>query len=268
VLLWTRRSRAAVLVVFGVLFAVVVLAPLAMVVLAAFARSWTGVLPSGLTTAHLTDALSGDELASVSVSVQTAVAASALSVLLGTWAALTARSAPRPLRRVADAVLHLPVAVPSVVVGLSLLVAFSHPPLLLNGTRWIVVLAHLVIILPFTFNVVSAAAERLDSESGGVFDVAASLGATPARVLLRVRLPLLLPAMSASASLGLALSMGELGATVMLYPPDWRTLPVSVFASADRGQVFLASAGTLVLLAVTLAGLLALGAVRGRGAPR
>lgn len=264
-LLWTRRSRAAVLVAFGVLFLVVVLAPLAMVVLAAFARSWTGVLPSGLTAAHLTDALSGDELASVSVSVQTAVAASALSVLLGTWAALGARSAPRTLRRVADAVLHLPVAVPSVVVGLSLLVAFSHPPLLLNGTRWIVVLAHLVIVLPFTFTVVSAAAERLDD---GLFDVAASLGAGPARVLLRVRLPLLLPAMSASASLGLALSMGELGATIMLYPPDWRTLPVSVFASADRGQVFLASAGTLILLAVTLAGLLVLGTVRGRGAAR
>jgi 2-aminoethylphosphonate transport system permease protein len=97
---------------------------------------------------------------------------------------------------------------------------------------------------------------------------AASLGARPARVLLRVRIPVLLPAMSASASLALAMSMGELGATMMLYPPDWRTLPASVFALTDRGQVFLASASTVVLLVVTLAGVVLLGLVRGRGSAR
>ena len=37
---------------------------------------------------------------------------------------------------------------------------------------------------------------------------------------------LLLPALGAAAGLAVALSMGELGATVMVYPATWKTLPV------------------------------------------
>jgi 2-aminoethylphosphonate transport system permease protein len=253
-LLWTRRSRAVVWAVFGALFALVVAAPLAVIGLAAFARSWRGVLPSSFTTAQLATATSGDTLASLSVSVQTALIAALVAVLLGTWAAVSTPGAPGWLRRIADTLLHLPIAVPSVVIGLSMLVAFSQRPVLLNGTRWIVLLAHLIMVLPFTYSVVSAAVRR---EDPALAEAAPRRGASPARVLLLVRLPLLLPAMSASAGLGLALSMGELGATIMLYPPDWQTLPVSIFAEADRGQVFLASASTLILLAVTVAGLFA-----------
>ncbi|MCP2256821.1 2-aminoethylphosphonate transport system permease protein [Streptoalloteichus tenebrarius] len=261
----TRRSRFLLWLAFGVLFGVVIAAPLAMVGLAAVAGTWNGVLPAEYTARHLADAASGDALASALVSVQTGLVASLAAVLVGTWAALAVRSAPRPVRRVVDTLLHLPVAVPSVVVGLSLLVAFSQPPLALNGTRWIVLVAHLVIVLPFGYGVVSGALDRADP---ALAEVAASLGAPPALVLWRVRLPLLAPALSASASLSLALSMGEVGATVMLYPPDWRTLPVSVFAQADRGEVFLAAASTVVLLGLTLVGLLTLGLAKGRAAER
>ncbi|MFE0026465.1 ABC transporter permease [Amycolatopsis sp. NPDC059021] len=264
-LLWTRRSKIVLWAVFGVLFTAVVLAPLVMIVLASFAGHWTGVLPGGFTGTHFADALSGETFASLSVSVQTGVVASAAAVLLGTWAALAAEKAPSRVRRVVDTVFHLPIAVPSVVLGLALLVAFSRPPLAFNGTRWIVLLGHLMILLPFAYSTVSAAMARVDPL---LAQAAASLGASPARVLLRVRLPVLLPAMSASASLALAMSMGELGATMMLYPPDWRTLPASIFALTDRGQVFLASASTVLLLAVTLAGVVLLGLVRGRAAHR
>ena len=54
-------------------------------------------------------------------------------------------------------------------------------------------------------------------------------------VLLTVRLPLLLPAFTAAFGLSFALSMDELGATIMVYPPTWRTLPVTIFALSDRG---------------------------------
>ncbi|WP_020671838.1 ABC transporter permease [Amycolatopsis nigrescens] len=267
-LLWTRRSKLLAWAVFAVLFTVIVLAPLVMIVLASVAGSWTGALPGALTGAHFAEALSGENLASLSVSVQTGLIASAGSVLLGTWGALAVPEVSRVppwLRRIVDTVFHLPIAVPSVVLGLGLLVAFSGPPLILNGTRWIVLLGHLMIVLPFSYSTVSAAVSRADPL---LAQAAASLGAPPAMVLLRVRLPVLLPAMSASAGLALAMSMGELGATMMLYPPDWRTLPAGIFALTARGQVFLASASTVLLLVVTLAGLVAVGLLRGRTAER
>lgn len=260
-LLWTRASRIGLRCMFVLLFVPLIVAPVGIIAAAAVAVSWNGALPSGITGAHLAEAVSGDQLASALVSVQTAVLGSAVAVLVGAWAALAIDSVPGRLRRVGEGALHLAVAVPSVVLGLGLLVAFSRPPLLLNGTRWIVLTGHVLIVFPFAFSVVSAAVRRLDPAQG---EAAASLGATPARVLLRVTLPQLLPALSASASLALAMSMGEVGATIMLYPLEWRTLPVSIFALADRGEVFGAAAGTLLLLAITVSGLLALNALHRR----
>lgn len=264
-LVWTRRGRGVLWALFAVLFGVVILAPLAVIVLAAFAASWNGVLPGSFTGRHVGDAVSGDHLASLTVSLQTACGAGLLAVVVGTWGALAARSAPRAVRRVADALLHLPIAVSSVVVGLGMLVAFNRPPLLLGGTRWIVTAAHAVLVVAFAYSTVGAALDRLDP---AYEQVAGSLGASPARVLLRVRLPLLTPAITAAASLSVALSMGEVGATIMVYPADWRTLPVGVFTLTDRGRVFPAAALTLVLLTAALAVLLALGRLRGRAAER
>ena len=264
-LLWTRRSRAVLWAIFTVVIAVVFVAPIATVVLAAFAGAWTGPLPSDLGLTHVGDALSGDNLASLAVSLQTAFIAGALALVLGTWAALAARDAPPVLRRLTDAVFHLPIAVPSVAIGLGLLVTFNSRPLLLGGTKWIVVLAHTVLVLAFAFSSVSAALQRLDPSYR---EAAESLGASPFRVLTRVTLPLLLPALGAAAGLAIALSMGELGATVMVYPATWKTLPVTIFGLSDRGQVFDAAACTTALLLVTLLGLLLLGRVRTRAVAR
>lgn len=264
-LLWNLRSRATVLTAFAVVVLVVFVAPLGTVVIAGLAGSWNGALPSDLGVARFGDALSGENLASLSVSLQTALIGGGIALVLGAWAAIAAREAPMWLRRITDAVFHLPIAVPSVAIGLGLLIAFNSRPLLLGGTRWIVILAHAVLVLAFAFSAVSAALDRLDP---AYRQAAESLGASPGRVLVRVTLPLLMPALGAAAGLAVALSMGELGATVMVYPATWKTLPVTIFGLTDRGQAFQAAACTTVLLFVTLLALLLLGRIRGRAALR
>ncbi|GAB1641361.1 ABC transporter permease [Krasilnikovia sp. MM14-A1259] len=258
-LIWTDRGRRAVVTVFAGLVLVLFVAPLLVMLVASLARTWNDVLPSSLTTAHLREALSADSLASLSTSIQTALIAGLVAVAVGAWAALATVRLPRRLRAVSDAFFHLPLAVPSVVVGFGVLVAFSRRPILLNGTKWIVIAAQAVLVLAFAHSTVSAALQRLDRR---LLDVAASLGARPARVLTRVTLPLLLPSITAAAALAVALCMGELGATIMVYPSSWRTLPVTIFGLSDRGDVFGASAHTLVLLATTGLLLLAIGRVR------
>ena len=264
-LLWTKPGRIVTWIAFAVVFGVLVLAPFVVVAAAAFSGTWNGVLPSEFTGSHLSEALSGDQLASLSVSLQTAFLGGLLAVVFGTWAALASRAAPAPIARLADALHHLPIAVPSVVVGLSLLVAFSRQPVLLNGTKWIVVIAHLVLMIAFSYGTVAAALQRTDDAFA---QVAASLGASPARVLWKVRLPMLLPAIVSAGSLSIALSMGEVGATIMVYPASWRTLPVSIFALTDRGQTFTAAAESLVLLAATVVLVVVLDRLRGRAAER
>jgi 2-aminoethylphosphonate transport system permease protein len=260
-LVWSRSGKALTWALFAVVFAPVILGPLAILLIAAFAGDWNGVLPQSWTTGNLSEATDGVNLDSLTVSIQTAVTAGFIAVIIGTWAAIASRGAPGPLRKITAVLFHLPVAVPSVVVGLGMLVAFSQGALLLNGTMWIVVIAHTTMVVTFAYSTVSAGLDRTDAAFA---DVAASLGASPLRVLLRVRLPMLLPSITAASSLSVALSMGEVGATIMVYPAQWRTLPVSVFTLTDRGKVLLGSAVTVVLLVTTLAMLLIVGLMRGR----
>ncbi|MFE9128851.1 ABC transporter permease [Streptomyces sp. NPDC007148] len=264
-LVHSRTGKWTLWVLFLLLFLPLFALPLFVILAASFAGHWSGVLPSDFTAAHYTAATRGESLQALITSLVTAVTASLLAVAAGTWGALGAHALPRPLRRVLDALFVLPVAVPSVVVGLAVLVAFSQPPVLLNGTRWIVILAHTVLVTAFAYQSVSAAVLRLDP---AYEQAAASLGARPAYVLWRVRLPLLLPSLTAAAGLCFALSMGELSATMMLYPPDWVPLPVQIYAATDRGSLFTGSALAVVLMAATLLVLFAVARIRTRASYR
>ncbi|MFD3325756.1 ABC transporter permease [Streptomyces sp. NPDC058701] len=264
-LVHSRTGRWAAWGLFALLFLPLFALPLLVVVGASFATHWSGAFPSGPTTENYASAVRGESLQALTTSLITAVTASLLALAVGTWAALAAAALGRRGKRVLDALFVLPVAVPSVVVGLAVLVAFSRPPLLLNGTGSIVVLAHTVLVTAFAYQSVSAAIIRLDP---AYEQAAASLGAGPAYVLWRIRLPLLLPSLTAAAGLCFALSMGELSATMMLYPPDWMPLPVRVFTATDRGALFTGSAVAVVLMAATLTVLLAVSRIRTRAAYR
>ncbi|MEU4061191.1 ABC transporter permease subunit [Streptomyces wedmorensis] len=264
-LVHSRTGRWTAWAGFAVLFVPLFALPLLVIVAASFSTHWSGAFPSGPTTAHYAAAVRGESLQALTTSLVTAVTASVVALTVGTWAALAAAALRKRGRRVLDALFMLPVAVPSVVVGLAVLVAFSQPPVLLNGTRWIVILAHTVLVTAFAYQSVSAALLRLDPMYE---QAAASLGARPSYVLLRVKLPLLLPSLNAAAGLCFALSMGELSATMMLYPPDWTPLPVLIFTATDRGSLFTGSALAVVLMAATLLALLAVSRIRTKASYR
>jgi 2-aminoethylphosphonate transport system permease protein len=265
VLAWSRSGRASAWLLFLVLAGVVYGLPAAVILLASLSGQWNGVLPSQLTFAHYGAAVSGASGAALRTSLATGVCASLLALLNGTAAALALRRLGGPPRRILEAIFFLPSAMPSVSVGLGLLVAFSRPPILLNGTIAIVFAAHFVLISAFTFGSITAGLARIPADCE---QVAESLGAAPGYLLRTVTLPLLLPYLTAAFSLSFALSMGELGATVMVYPPGWVTLPVQIFGLSDRGDVFSAAALTVLLAASTLAALAALSLVPTRSATR
>ena len=154
---------------------------------------------------------------------------------------------------------------PSVSVGLGLLVAFSRPPILLNGTVTIVFIAHFILISAFTYGNVSAGLARLSPDFE---QVAESLGARPFYRLCHVTMPMILPYLIAAFSLSFALSMGELGATVMVYPPGWSTIPVGIFALTDRGEIFEGAAMSMLLIVSTLVVLLLLSKIPTKVAAR
>ncbi|HEY6254188.1 MAG TPA: ABC transporter permease subunit [Xanthobacteraceae bacterium] len=264
-LVWSRAGRAAAWSAAALLIGVVYVAPIAIIAMASFAGQWNGVLPSKATLVHYANAFAGDSGGQLEASLLTGVIASALALVVGTWSALALRTVPHALGRILDLVFFIPSAVPSVSIGLGLLVAFSRPPLLLNGTVEIVFIAHFILISAFTYGNVSAGLARLSPDFE---QVAESLGARPRFRLLHVTLPLVLPQLIAAVSLSFALSMGELGATVMVYPPGWVTTPVGIFALTDRGEIFDGAASTMLLILATLVVLIVLSRIPTKAAAR
>ena len=238
-LAWSRSGHALTFALLLLLFAVIYGLPIGVIALASISGQWNGVLPSHLTWGHYSNALRGDPFEQLRVSIFTGFVGSAFALLSGTWAALALRTRRPASKRLLDAVFFIPSAVPSVSVGLGLLVAFSHPPVLLNGTTLIVLIAHFVLVSAFTYGNVSAGLARLPADFE---QVAESLGARPLYRLRRVTLPLVTPYLIAAFSLSFALS--------------------------DRGAIFDAAALTMVLAASTLIVLLGLSRIPTRASLR
>ena len=254
--MFSRSDRAVAWAIVALLIGIFYALPLATIAAASFAGQWNGLWPEHTTLIHYIDAIHAPAIDTVRASLVTALVASAAALILGTWAALVTRALkPGAPRHLLDIVFYVPSAVPSISIGLGLLVAFSRPPLVLNGTTAIVIIAHLVIVSAFTYGSVSAGLARLSPDYE---QVAESLGARPAYRLWHVTLPMISPHLIAAFSLSFALSMGELGATIMVYPPGWVTLPVGIFALTDRGDVFAGAALTIVLVLTAVAVLLSL----------
>lgn len=262
-LFYTKTARRLAWSVFALLAAIFFGLPLLMLLLAALAKQWNGVLVSELGWGHLLRALQGERGRALLTSLGTAGIATLGALVLGTWGALAGRRLKGWPRRLMDGIYIIPIALPTVTVGLALLVTFSRPPFLLNGTPDLVIMAHIILITAYTYNCIRAGLERLPD---AYEQVAASLGGGRAYILRRVTLPLLRPYIAAAASLSFAFSMGELGATIMVYPPGWVTAPVDIYALTDRGSIFAGAALSVLLLGATVVALLILNRLGGRSA--
>ncbi len=120
---------------------------------------------------------------------------------------------------------------------------FQPGPLRMNGTFWIVLAAHFVLISAFTFSNVSTGLARISPD---IENVASSLGASPWYRLRYVTLPLMTPWMISALALSLSLSMGSWGHGDDL-SAGLDDAPVTIFSLTDRGNIADGSALTIVL---------------------
>jgi 2-aminoethylphosphonate transport system permease protein len=227
--------------------------PVIVVALSSVAAHWSGtILPSGYSTRWF-ERLGSDDFDALTTSLEVGFGVAVLGTALGLWLALALEGRDRRgLGAFVDMLAMMPNGVPSVVLGLAVLIAYHKAPIDLSGSAAIVVLVQLALVLPFCYRCAAAA---LRPELTVLREAAASLGAPPSMVLRRVVLPQLVPAMRASLALGFAISLGELGATLTVYPPGFATVPIVVVGQVERGYYLPASALSLVLLIASFAAL-------------
>ncbi|WP_246793682.1 2-aminoethylphosphonate ABC transport system, membrane component PhnV [Burkholderia perseverans] len=232
--------------------------PVVVVALSSVATHWSGtILPTGYSLRWFSR-LGEPEFDALATSLEIGFGVAVIGTALGLWLALALEGRVQGRAgALVDALVMLPNGVPSVVLGLAVLIAYHQKPVDLSSSAAIVVLVQLALILPFCYRCAAAA---LRPELTVLREAAASLGAPPSMVLRRVLLPQLVPALRASLALGFALSLGELGATMTVYPPGFATVPIVVIGEVERGYYLPASALSLLMLVASLAALMLIAA--------
>lgn len=207
--------------------------------------------------------LSPEEWQAVRLSLDVAsrsVLVSLLPAVLAAWLLVRGRF---PGRVLLDAVVHLPLVVPPVVVGWGLLMLFGvRGPIGAPLNEWFGVrlvftseaaaLATAVMSFPL---IVRAVRLGLESVDPGLEAAARTLGAGPFDRFLTVTLPLMSPGILAGAVTAFAAGLGEFGAVITFasnIPGETQTLPLAIY-SATQTPGGEAAAGRLALVSFTLA---------------
>ncbi|HEX7248296.1 MAG TPA: ABC transporter permease [Actinomycetota bacterium] len=170
-----------------------------------------------------------------------------VTLLFGTLAAYGLTRASSRFRAPVAVLLFLPLTLPGLFLGLSLLVMFARVEIDLSLRT--VMIAHLVYVLPYYLLVSVAALQRLDP---ALEEAGADLGANGWLVFRRVTLPQVWPVLVAAACLAFALSFDEFIITFFVIGPE-STLPLFIFSTLRRTVDPSVNAISSLLLAITLA---------------
>jgi sulfate transport system permease protein len=225
---------------------VIVLLPLAAVV----AKSLDGGL------GDFWDAVSSRQaIAALRFTLLVSLVVAAINAVMGTLVAWVLVRDRFPGKRLINALIDLPFALPTIVAGITLLALYGPTsPLGVNlaFTQAAVALALLFVTLPFGVRAVQPVLIELDRE---MEEAAASLGASPPTIFRRVIAPNLVPAVLSGAALAFARAVGEFGSVVLISgnkPFDTQVSSVFIFKQIESDNTDGAAAVAVVLLAVSL----------------
>ncbi len=154
-----------------------------------------------------------------------AVVSTICATVIGTLAALAMHRYRFPGYNASETVMYIPIVIPEVVMGISLLVLF----VMLNFTLGIltITLSHIAFNIPFVALVVRA---RLHGYDNAIDEAAMDLGANEMTTFWRVTLPTIMPGVLSGAMLAFTLSLDDYVITYFTAGPGSTTLPLRVFS--------------------------------------
>lgn len=210
-------------------------------------------------------AASPEAIAALKLTLGTAAAVAVLNAVLGTVTAWVLVRDDFRGKAVVNALIDLPFALPTIVAGLTILALYGpRSPIGVDVTytRAAIVLAMMFVTLPFVVRTVQPVLEELDVE---VEEAARSLGAGPLTTFRRVIFPNIFPGILSGMALAFAKAVGEFGALVIItgnLPFKTEVASVYIFSRIESGDSAAAAAVAVVLLVLSFAALLSIGAIR------
>lgn len=239
---WLFRALVATLFVFLIL-------PLGIVVATAFdASSVVAFPPTEFSTRWFGELLDSPTwLRSLVNSVIVATGTTVVSLVVGVTAALGLRGYDGRFATALTGLAVLPLLVPGVIIGVTLLTFFSRFNLQQSYTA--IILAHSLWATPLTFSVMRSAFARFDWQ---LHEAAMDLGASRVRAFWTVVVPELRAGLLVAALVAFIVSLQEFVMALFLSGPDTRTVPVEAWNSLRQSLDPLVSVVSTILLAAVI----------------
>ena len=152
-----------------------------------------------------------------------------------------------------DLLIMFPYVIPGAVLGISLIVAFNKPPMILTGTAGIMIIAFVVRKLPYTVRSGSAFLQQMDKS---VEEASINLGVSPMKTFFKVTARLMMPGVLSGAILSWITCINELSSSVMLYGGKTSTISVAIYTEVVRNSLGTAAALASILTISTVISLL------------
>ena len=238
-----KGSNIIFWIVIGFLFA-----PLAVLIIYSFNKSrsgeWTGFSFIWYQKLFLG---SPDLWKAFQNSILIAFSSAAMATILGTLAAVGTARYSFKLKSYVSTMSFIPMILPEIVVGVSLLVFFAGVGLQLGMmTVWI---AHTTFNIPFVYLLVSA---RLEESDPTIIEAARDLGASELQTLFRVIIPMALPGVASAFLTAVTLSLEDFVITFFVSGPGATTLPLYIYSMIRFGVSPVVNALSAVMVAGTV----------------
>lgn len=193
------------------------------------------------------------------LSLRTAFFSTVICLILGIPTAYALTRTSLKCRQVMGIIIELPLSVPNIMLGLSLLLMFSSMPgkfLSAHGFNVIfdvkgIILAHVLVNLPFVIRIVKTAFMECDPR---LELVAGSLGADRFRTFFLVMLPMIKNSIIGAGIIAWSRALGEFGATLMFVGATrlkTETIPTSIYLNMATGDIGPAMACAMIILIIS-----------------
>ena len=149
-----------------------------------------------------------------------------------------------------DFLAFVPITIPGIVMGMSLILLYVAFPLPIYGTIWLLLIAYVTRFIPYGMRSASGSILQIHSE---LEEAAAASGASWWETFKRVTLPLLRPGFAAGWIYICIVSFREFSTSVLLATGESRVLSILLFTMFEQGQVTVVAAIGVLMIATLLA---------------
>jgi spermidine/putrescine transport system permease protein len=181
-------------------------------------------------------------------SVVIAVSSAGTATLIGTLGAVGVNWYRFRLRGYVQTISFLPMILPEIIIGVSLLIFFEGIKLKLGLLT--IFIAHTTFNLPFVFLMVMA---RLDEFDFSIIEAARDLGANEIQTLLKVTVPVCMPGIVSGFLTAVTISLEDFVITSFVFGPGSSTLPIYIYSAIRFGVSPVINALSVVMIGGTVA---------------